>query len=172
MLWEKTGRVRVDNVLTRVPALIAALYEIVDELERSFPGRKFTPDGHLVGSIGEAIAAYAYDLELLPSSFEAHDAKTKDGRLVQVKFTAGSSGFSVYGKPDHLIALRLVDRKRVVEVFNGPGEIAWECVGPKQKNGQHPLRLKRLEAARIRVEMAQQILQIKDFPVLSSTPFP
>src|SRR5207249_2647045 len=105
-------------------------------LERMF-GRKFTPDGHLIGSVGEAIAVYMYDLVLTDPSFKTHDAKTVDGkRLVQVKFTAGKSGFGIYGKPDYLIALQLLDRKKVMEVFNGPGEIAWECAGRPQKNGQ------------------------------------
>jgi hypothetical protein len=40
-----------------VPALVSRLYEIVDELEEIFPGRHFTPDGHLVGSLGESLAA-------------------------------------------------------------------------------------------------------------------
>ena len=43
--------------LDEVPRLIGRLYDIVDRLEELFPGRKFTPDGHLVGSIGEVIAA-------------------------------------------------------------------------------------------------------------------
>ena len=42
---------------TEVGELLAFLYRIVDLLEVLFPGRKFTPDGHLVGSIGEVIAA-------------------------------------------------------------------------------------------------------------------
>lgn len=46
-----------------VPRLIRRLYEITDELEDRF-GRKFTPDGHLMGSLGEAMAVYMYDLVL------------------------------------------------------------------------------------------------------------
>ena len=42
---------------TEVGELLASLYRIVERLEVLFPGRKFTPDGHLVGSIGEVIAA-------------------------------------------------------------------------------------------------------------------
>ncbi len=57
--------------LDEVPRLIGRLYDIVDRLEELFPGRKFTPDGHLVGSIGEVIAANLYDLELLPPRAEA-----------------------------------------------------------------------------------------------------
>ncbi len=37
---------------TEVGGLLASLYPIVDRLELLFPGRKFTPDGHLMGSIG------------------------------------------------------------------------------------------------------------------------
>lgn len=36
---------------------ICKLYAITRELELQFPGRKFTPDGHLVGSIGEVLVA-------------------------------------------------------------------------------------------------------------------
>ncbi len=52
--------------LDEVPRLVGRLYDIVDRLEELFPGRKFTPDGHLVGSIGEVIAANLYGWELLP----------------------------------------------------------------------------------------------------------
>ena len=40
-----------------IPSLVQELYSIVDRLDELFPGRRFTPDGHLVGSIGEVLAA-------------------------------------------------------------------------------------------------------------------
>ena len=43
----------------KLPARVAAIYRAVEELEAAYPLRKFTPDGHLVGSIGEVIAAEA-----------------------------------------------------------------------------------------------------------------
>ena len=49
-----------------VAAKIKALYEISQELEALFPGRHYTPDGHMIGSIGEALAASYYNLELFP----------------------------------------------------------------------------------------------------------
>ena len=104
-----------------VPRLITLLYEVTDELGKRF-GRKFTPDGHLMGSLGEAMAVYMYDLVLADPSLKTHDATTKDGKtLVQIKFTAGKSGYGIYSKPQHLIALQLRGRSEVVEVFNGPG---------------------------------------------------
>ena len=75
----------MSEAIDSIPGVVKRLYELVSELERSFPGRPFTPDGHLVGSLGEVLASHYYDLELLPCSTECHDAQTKDGRLVQVK---------------------------------------------------------------------------------------
>ena len=76
----------VDNIV-QMPLLIQELYEIVHKLESLFPGRHFTPDGHLVGSIGEVLASYYYGLELLPASYKTHDAVTYDRKYVQVKAT-------------------------------------------------------------------------------------
>ena len=66
---------------TRFPALVGELYRLVAEFEAMFPGRHFTPDGHMVGSLGEAIAAHHYDLELLTASNKGFDA-VRRGELV------------------------------------------------------------------------------------------
>ena len=70
-----------------IASRIRELYAITQELEQLYPGRKFTPDGHLVGSIGEVLVAEHYGLTLLPNSSETHDAVTNDGKLVQIKAT-------------------------------------------------------------------------------------
>jgi len=67
----------------RVPALIAQLYDTVWALNKLFPDRPFTPDGHLVGSIGEVIAAYIYGLELEKCSNAGFDAKTQTSKTVE-----------------------------------------------------------------------------------------
>lgn len=48
-----------------ITEIIQELFETVQELELRYPGRKFTVDGHLLGSIGEVIAAEHYGLTLL-----------------------------------------------------------------------------------------------------------
>ena len=70
----------VDNTdhWTEVGELLASLYRIVHRLEVLFPGRKFTPDGHLVGSIGEVIAArmlvvYQFNFFFVAGSLSVHD---------------------------------------------------------------------------------------------------
>ena len=60
-------------------ALVKQLYATVNELEAMFPGRRFTPDGHMVGSLGECLVADAYNLDLKTASNRGYDAITKGG---------------------------------------------------------------------------------------------
>ncbi|WP_191970182.1 DUF6998 domain-containing protein [Methylobacterium planeticum] len=121
--------------LRELPRLLTDLYAIVARLEELAPGRKFTPDGHLVGSIGEAVAAYAYGLELLPASVKQHDAQASNGRLVQIKLTQGQSVALSYDC-EHLLVLQLDQKRGFVEVYNGPGAPVWARIESKRGIGQ------------------------------------
>ena len=56
-----------------LPKPVADIYRAVRELEATYPDRKFTPDGHLVGSIGEVIAKEAFGLDLHPTRLRRAD---------------------------------------------------------------------------------------------------
>ena len=140
--------------------MLADLYRIVDRLQDLFPGRKFTPDGHLVGSIGEAVAARMFDLSLLRASAEAHDAKTADGRtLVQIKMTQGARGVGLRAEPQHLLVLRLAPDRSVEVVYNGGGRVPWLLAGKEQKNGQRSISLSRLRALDADVAASERLRQ-------------
>ena len=128
-----------------VPSLVERLYAIVGELEEHFPGRKFTPDGHLVGSIGEVLAAYHYGLSLYTASAPTHDACCPNGREVQVKATQGRSVGLRY-EPEHLLVLKLDRQGGFNEMYNGPGDLAWAGAGKMQTNGQRSISTSRLTA--------------------------
>jgi len=128
--------------MNRVVEILRKLYILVEELERLHEGRRFTPDGHMVGSIGEAWAKWLYGVDLLPASTPCHDAKTADGRLVQVKATQGRS-VALYDEPQHLVVLKLLRDGTAEEVYGGP---AWEAAGKKAKNGQRPISIAKPQA--------------------------
>lgn len=132
-----------DEPTHRVPELVGRLYALVAEFETLFKPRKFTPDGHLVGSLGEVIAARRYGLQLLTQSTKGHDARTKDGRLVEIKATQGKS-VALRSEPDHLIVLKLDKSGAATEVFNGPGALVWKNCGNMQKNGQRSISVTKL----------------------------
>jgi hypothetical protein len=130
--------------MERALPLIVRLYQIVDELEALFPGRSFTPDGHMVGSIGEAWAKWMFDLELLPGSTESHDATARDGRLVQIKATQGNGTVGMYSRPVHLVVLKLLRTGKAEIIYNGPGGPPWEAARKMAKNGQRSISLAKL----------------------------
>ncbi|MHC4705518.1 MAG: DUF6998 domain-containing protein [Planctomycetota bacterium] len=142
--------------IENIPALVRQLYKIVEELEYYFPGRKFTPDGHLVGSIGEVIAAAKYGVELLPASAEGHDAKAPDGRLVQIKATQGTR-VALRSEPEHLIVLFIERNGETRELYNGPGRYVWEQCGKMQKNGQRPISLSKINKLQLHVTEIERV---------------
>lgn len=124
---------------------IRELYAITTDLESLYPGRKFTIDGHLVGSIGEVLVAERYGLTLLPNSTQTHDAEAEDGRLVQIKATQ-TKRIAISSEPDFLIAIQIQENGTWMEIYNGPGGPVWENAGKLQKNGQRPISVAKLKS--------------------------
>ena len=114
----------------KLPCLIGDLFRIVDNLNKLFAEKPFTPDGHLVGSIGEVMAAYLYGLKLEKSSNLGFDATTSERTpslekrcKVEINLTGGdrisvSSDFA--SPPDVLLVFRLDRNTGFTEVHNGP----------------------------------------------------
>jgi hypothetical protein len=114
-----------------LPEPIARIYQAAADLEALYPNRKFTPDGHLVGSIGEVIAAEALGLTLYPMSQPGHDAYDSNGDA-QIKMTAGTR-IAMYATCDRLIVLRVVSPEEAEIVYDGPGQPVW---GESRQDGQ------------------------------------
>ena len=134
-----------------VPALIGDLLKATQRLNELFEGRPFTPDGHLVGSIGEVVAEHIYDLKLQPASTPQIDAHTQDGRTVQIKLT-GSNGksfgmrWSSQRKLEHaeiLIGLKL-NETGFTEIYNGPFPVDLLEGRPDTSNGQVSIPISKL----------------------------
>ena len=138
---------------------IKTLYRVSHELEELFPGRHYTPDGHMIGSIGEALAACCYGLTLFEASAETHDAKASDGRLVQIKATQ-IDRVALSNEPDWLLVLRIHPDGTFSEIYNGPGKLAWTHCGKMQKNGQRPISLAKLRSLQSEVPEADRLERI------------
>lgn len=87
-------------------------------MEKAYPGRPFTPDGHLVGSIGEVLARETFGFELYPPSNKGHDAKCATRGEVEVKITAGNA-VSFRGACNHLIALKIISPHEAEIIYDG-----------------------------------------------------
>ncbi|HTO35416.1 MAG TPA: hypothetical protein VLZ72_04200 [Flavobacterium sp.] len=117
---------------------IKSLWEIVSRLERDYSNsenkRKFTIDGHLLGSIGEVYAKEKFNLILLPNSEKTHDAydpKTKEN--YQIKITQRNK-VGIRHKPENLIVIKIENDGLPKIIYKGKGEPVWEKI--KHKLGE------------------------------------
>jgi hypothetical protein len=160
---DRGEHVDFDTRSRRTEELVTELHAIVSELEELHPGRRFTPDGHLVGSLGEAAAEALFDIQLAAPSTKGYDAVASDGRPVEIKATYGTPGvairFTSHGAASALIVLRLSrDPSQDHEVvYNGPLEPVAELFGAKQSNGQARASLARLRVANTKVRDADRV---------------
>ena len=123
---------------------VQKMIDIVTELEEEFPGRHFTLDGHLVGSIGEVMAAYYYGIELYKASTRVHDGEI-NGRKVQIKITQ-QDNVVINAEPDYLLVLYLAKTGKVYEVYNGRGKEPWNAAsGFDNHNNRHMMVNKLME---------------------------
>ena len=144
---------------------ILSLIQIVSDLENQFPGRHFTLDGHLVGSIGEVISVYYYGINLYKSSAEVHDGIV-DGKEVQIKVTQ-KNNIMISSKPEYLIVLYMTKDGHFYEVYNGPGKEPWDSVKNVDKhNNKHLsvnmlMKLDQTVADKERIKSIHQIAKMK-----------
>lgn len=137
---------------------VQRLIEIVTQLEAEFPGRHFTLDGHLVGSIGEVMAAYYYGIELYAASTEIHDDEV-DGKKVQIKISQ-QDNIVINHEPDYLIVLYLNRNGNIYEVYNGPGKLPWESASKRDSHNNKHMRVNKLMELDKSVDECRRITQI------------
>jgi len=133
---------------------------IVEKLCAAYPHKKFTLDGRLVGDIGEVLVEEAYDLKLYPDIKKHHDAASSDGRQVQIKATMKKSlTFPADHVPNYYLGVQVGSDGTFVEIFNGPGAIAWEAVKErgKPKTNLHSVPIGALIKLQCKVQPADRI---------------
>lgn len=112
-----------------IPAEVQQMLKIVEDLCEVYPKKKFTLDGRLVGDIGEILVEEAYQIELFADVKKHHDAETIDGRLVQIKASMrGKFSFPCDHIPSYYLAVHVHPDGSFDEIFNGPGEVAWQAI--------------------------------------------
>lgn len=126
-----------------------------------FPGRHFTPDGHMVGSIAECLVADAYGLELMNASNKGYDALSPSGLQVEIKATQAKS-VAFRSQPEHTIAIKILPNGTFEEIFNGPGNLVWQQFDgkPLPSNGQYQISLNKLKELNKQVDKSQRILRV------------
>ena len=141
---------------------IRNIYAIAAELETMFPGRKFNPDGNMVGIIGEAIAEVEYRVELFALCTPGIDGAVC-GRNVQIKTTQGRE--VAVKKPkaaDLLLVIRISSDGNWERVYDGDSERVWNALATQKESfmREKTISVKRLRQLQAGVEDRDRILPI------------
>lgn len=145
-----------------IPAVVTELNALVRELNERYKAldRRFTLDGHLVGSLGEVYAHEVYGVELAPSSNKGFDGICA-GKQVEIKITQRNS-ITLTSEPEHLLAFLMRPDGTFQEIYNGPGALAWDTVKskPTPSNGQYRISLSTLKQLMEKVLLAERLPRI------------
>jgi hypothetical protein len=138
--------------------LVKQLYATVKNLEEMFPGRHFTPDGLMVGSLGECLVADAYGLELQTASNKGYDAITHSGLEVEITATQTNT-VAFRSQPQHTIIIKILPDGTFEEIYNGPGALVWDQFKGKRlpTNGQFQISLIKLRKLNRSVAQADRV---------------
>lgn len=101
-----------------------------------------------------------YELTLLEGLQKHYDAKTSDGKHVQIKATMKANvTFPVDHTPDYYLAVKIHSDGRIEEIFNGPGPIVRELIKGRKdtKTNLHSLSISALQKLQVQVKVTDKI---------------
>jgi hypothetical protein len=133
---------------------LGLIFQGIERLKAAFPNRKFTIDGRLVGDIGEVIAELEYDITLDTVGRPHHDARTSDGRDVQIKATFKDS-LTFVSVPEYYLGFKLYADGDFEEVFNGPGSVLYDRYQSRKDIGKKLLSFPIGELRRLSQEVKE-----------------
>lgn len=127
----------------------------------SVTGRPCTPDGHLVGSIGEIYAQEYYGVKLYPPSHKGHDGTWK-GREIQIKTTQKDS-VELKGATDLLLVLKIHPGGGYEEIYNGDGQRPWVVLAKRKPTptGHISISIRKLRELNKTVGEKDRVIKLK-----------
>ncbi|MBI5574120.1 MAG: hypothetical protein HY919_06175 [Elusimicrobia bacterium] len=144
---------------------IRNLYDAVNELQSAFGNRHFTPDGKMVGDIGEAIAELVYDLKIDNNSLKHWDGYWTnlkgEKRKVQIRATQGD--WTYLKKPPHngtFLLIKINTDGTFKTVYNGDIMTVWNK-RKHLKSKEKTISLKELEQLNKTVVTSEKIPERK-----------
>ena len=112
------------------------LWDCVEQLKLEYPGRPFTIDGLLLGTLGEVYAAKHFNLKLNDNPIErGYDATDKEGRKYQIKTTqAARFNFKIPAKEMTLIFIK-IDKEKLttLTIYKVDGKHIWDAKNATRK---------------------------------------
>ena len=136
---------------------IASIYQIANELGREFDISKCTPDGHLLGAVGQIAAKIAFGLRFGSVEKEHNCTWSDESRTINIQVRCtGRGSVAIRKEPEYLIALEISENGKICLLYNGPGKYVWGRI-KQQKQAQKNASRNQLKDAQSEVSLKSQI---------------
>ena len=123
------------------------IYEIANELGSEFNISKCTPDGHLLGAIGQIAAKIAFGLKFGSDEQEHNCTWSDKGKFIDIQVrSTGRGSVAIRKKPEYLIAIEITESGKLFLLYNGPGEYVWEKIQHQKQPQKYASKNQLLEA--------------------------
>jgi uncharacterized protein DUF6998 len=109
-----------NNKVEAIKGIISSLFASQRALRALAPEYKWTGLGNLLGDFGEFIAVEKYGLTKAISGSDGYDAKTRDGKSVQVKTNHAATQIGFRGQAELMLVLHVKANGEWEEVYYGP----------------------------------------------------
>lgn len=125
-------------------AILSSIFSSQRALRALAPEYRWAGLGNLLGDFGELLATDHYQLEKAPSGSGDYDAKTQDGRSVQIKtnFAANQIGFR--GEADLLLVLGIHEDGSWEEIYFGAYRSVKEQARYSARDNKHMIAVSKL----------------------------
>ena len=109
-----------DKKVEAVKGIISSIFASQRALRALAPEYKWAGLGNLLGDFGEFIATQEYGLAKASAGSDGYDAKTADGRSVQVKTNHAANQIGFRGNADPMLVLHVQTSGEWEEIYFGP----------------------------------------------------
>ncbi len=141
--------------ISQLKEAIKGLYSSVNKLNRAFPDKPFTPDGRMIGDIGEAIAALKFGVKLDKKLRKHWDGYRTDslGKKCEVQVKATQKDKTYLKEPPHegdLLIFKIFSDGESERCYDGKIMRVWNSLAKQKptKNGEKFIKLARLREFR------------------------
>lgn len=135
----------VTNEIVAVKSIIATLYSAQNALRALAPDFKWAGLGNLLGDYGEYIAIRHYNLEKASSGSNGFDAKTSDGKTVQIKTNHAAAMIGYRGTADLMLVIHVYGDGEWEEVYFGNFQEVNKNSNFSKRDNKHTITITKLK---------------------------
>lgn len=127
-------------------AILASIFASQRALRALAPEYKWAGLGNLLGDFGELLATDHYALQKAPAGSGDYDARTSDGKTVQIKANFASTQIGFRGSAELLLVLSIKGDGSWDEIYYGPFSVVSNLARYSTRDNKYMVAISRLRA--------------------------